>query len=69
MPDTKSWAARESGQTSHALLSRQSVHVAAFANTETGGVLVVGISTWTEHRDPGRDPPVPRDLVDLDRVP
>jgi hypothetical protein len=43
--------------------------VAAFANTETGGVLVVGISTRTEHGVEILDEirPVPRDLVDLDR--
>ena len=43
--------------------------VAAFANTRTGGVLVVGISTRTEHGMEILDEirPVPRDLVDLDR--
>jgi hypothetical protein len=43
--------------------------VAAFANTETGGVLVVGISTRAEHGAEVLDEirPVPRDLVDVDR--
>ena len=43
--------------------------VAAFANAETGGVLVVGFSTRTEHGVEILDQirPVPRELVDLDR--
>jgi hypothetical protein len=43
--------------------------VAAFANTETGGVLVVGIATRTEHGTEILDEIrlVPRELVDLDR--